>query len=181
MLPVAIILIFVGVALAAAPASAQDTASNSTVAEPTQQYDTLGNLVVHSVNFRGDDEDTTAVVTVTWRGNTPEQLTFTQLPKNGNDVLMSRQTVVPNERTEITLDLVAEDQPLVLYTDQSIRNQSALRLEDSSSGGSLVSGPWDSTDAQITGAAGLLSGLFVTFLFAWRRSSPSAQDPERKL
>lgn len=178
-LTVAVILLFVGVALAAAPASAQETTANSTEAQPTEQYDTLGDLVVHSVDFRGGD-DPTAVVTVSWRGKTPGRLTFTQLPKSGNDVLMSRQSVTPQERTKITLDLVAKNQPLVLYTDQSIRNQSALRLDDSNGGG-LVSGPWDSRDAQITGAAGLLSGLFVTFVFAWRRSSPSAQDPERKL
>ncbi|WP_336327877.1 hypothetical protein [Halovenus sp. HT40] len=178
-LTVLIALFFVGAVMISAPASAQENVSQNQT-QPTEQYDTLGDLIVHSVEFNGNGKDTTALVTVTWRGETPEQVTFTQLPRgDSNDVLMSRQRVLPNEKTELSVDLVSSKEPLVMYTDQSIKQQRALRLDDSDD--FLISGPWDSTDAQITGAAGLLSGLFVTFAFAWRRSSPAAQDPEKKL
>lgn len=177
-----LIALFILGSLTVAPASAQENPiQNETEPdESTEQYDTLGDLVVHSVEFEGDGKDTTALVTVTWRGETPEQVTFTQLPRgDSNDVLMSRQRVLPGEKTELSVDLVSSKEPLVMYTDQSIKQQRALRLDDSDD--FLIAGPWDSTDAQITGAAGLLSGLFVTFAFAWRRSSPAAQDPEKKI
>lgn len=172
---------FCALLLAPAPASAQELPNQNETQpdEPIEQYDTLGDLVVHSVEFTGDGSDTTATVTVTWRGDTPEMVTFTQLPKSGNNVLMSRQRVLPDEKTKLSIDLVSSSEPLVMYTDQSIEDQRALRLDDTSD--SLIAGPWDSRDAQITGAAGLLSGLFVTFGFAWRRSSPNVQQPERKL
>jgi len=47
--------------------------------------------------------------------------------------------------------------------------------------GSLIGGPWSSQDAQIAGAAGLLSGLMLVTGLAWRRVSNTSKDAERLL
>lgn len=45
----------------------------------------------------------------------------------------------------------------------------------------LFRGPWSSTDAQITGLAGLLSGLIVVTAAAYKRTNTRSPEPEREL
>ena len=180
-------LFFVVGIILTAPGAAQELPGNETEQsqpEATDVHKTLGDLTIHSVDFEDDPGGVTGYVEVTWHGDTPEQVTITQMPTGGlfgsadDAVTISRNRVYPGERTELAVDLVSQDDPAAIYTTQSLANERALRIEDD--GGFLIDGPWDSTDSQITGIAGLLAGFSTVTLFAYRRTN-QGDEIEREL
>jgi hypothetical protein len=177
-------LLFTTLASITATASAQEFPGNDTATQTkteeqvTELYDQLFELDVHSVEYVETDELGHAVkVVATWNGRTPERFTVTQIP-DGKDVAIERRIIRPDEKTEFTIDLI-DDSPSILYTSESISEGRALKLKDESSW--LISGPWDATDAQVSGVAGLLAGLCVTSVLAYRKVSSHDDEPERIL
>lgn len=180
---IALLMVFFGVVLLAAPGSAQEVPENTTSTPtpedtPTQLYDQLFNLDIHEVEFTKTDESGHVVeVEATWNGPAPERLTVTQITDSKN-VAIDKYTIRPDETTRFTIDLV-DDSNAILYTDESLNRGRATVLE--SGDGWLISGPWSATDAQVTGAAGLVAGLLLTSTLAYRKISSFDDEPERIL
>ena len=175
-----VIIAFFCITLITVPTAAQQVGNQTEqTPEPQEQYGTLYDLTIHSVEFTDRDGGATGKITVSWHGETPTQVTITQLPQNSNGVMFSSQRIYPGEKTELRVDLISTSDPAIIYTPQSIENERALRLDDDS--GYLIPGPWSSTDAQIAGLAGLIGGLGLTTIFAYKRLRMKTNDAERVL
>ena len=179
----AVALFFAMGLLLSAPATANPTdqinESDDDSNDIEEQYDTLFDLTIHSVTFEDRGGNPVALIEATWHGDTPESVTITQLPEGSNDVMFTQQRIYPDQRTEIVADLVDESDPAILYTSQSINEQRAIRIDDDDT--FLIPGPWSATDAQIAGGAGLIAGLGLTTIFAYKRTRSKMNKPERKL
>ena len=153
--------------------------TNETADAPTELYDQLFSLDVHSVSFdRTEQTGHIAHVSATWTGDQPTRVTVTQIPDDSRDIAFETVTLRPDERTNWTVNLV-DDSDAILYTQESLNQGRALKLSNGNNW--LITGPWDSTDAQLTGIAGLLAGLGVTAGLAYRRVRTDFDEPERIL
>jgi len=181
-LMVVFFLIFGAVLFASAPAGAQEAPINQSeqTAEPTEVHTTLGDLTVHSVE--ADDDENVAYVEVTWNGETPTTVTVTQIPSDDDvdGATISTNRVLPGEQTRLRIDVINTEDSMLIYTDESLENERARKLQLENNWW-LFTGPWSATDAQITGFAGLLAGLVVTTLFAYKRTNTRTPEPEQKL
>jgi hypothetical protein len=134
-----------------------------TESEPKQLEDQIGDLNVHDYEFTESSNGNPILrIDLTWTGRAPETATITQLPGRGADRLaISRNRLIPNERTEITVDLVADDEPAILYTTQSLENERAIVLD-----------PRQNTSTETTLIRGLSIGALTMLLgtigAAWR-------------
>jgi len=141
--------------------------------EPGQLADQIGDLNVHTYEFTEDDNgEPILLVEVTWTGRSPETMTITQLPgRDGNRIAISRNRIPPDEKYVVQVDLVADDQPALLYTDQSLDNERAIVLRpdrNTSRETTLVRGT----------AIGILVGLLGTVGAVWRHYNIE-DDPEQ--
>jgi hypothetical protein len=180
----ALTLLFVGLSAATTNAAAQELPDQNETDTPepdavdTDLYDQLYSLNIHDVEFREDDSlGHVVVVEATWTGRTPQTVTVTQIP-DGKDIAIERRTLRPDERTKFTIDLI-DGSPAMLYTTESISQGRATKLKDNDNW--LISGPWDSTDAQISAIAGLVAGLSTVSALAYRKVTAFDDEPERIL
>ncbi|SDJ63044.1 hypothetical protein SAMN05216226_106101 [Halovenus aranensis] len=181
-LVVAVFLVTASVFFAAPAAAQQAPDETNATATPdqdtTELYAQLYDLDIHSVEFDTTDQDGhVAIIEATWNGPTPQRVTVTQFP-DGGDVAIHNTRLLPDERTKFTVDLV-DDSAAALYTEQSLEQGRAKKLTDDDD--YLITGPWSATEAQITGAAGLLAGLLSTSVLAYRKVASDNDEPERIL
>jgi len=99
--------------------------------EPEELTDQIGDLDIHSYEFTEDDQGSPILlVEITWNGRSPETTTITQLPgKNADRIAISRNRVPPDKKMILRVDLVADDEPAILYTETSLRNERAVVLD----------------------------------------------------
>jgi hypothetical protein len=141
----------------------QQNQSANSEDESTQLTDQLGDLWIHSYEFtKKEGKGPVLLVTVTWQGRAPETVSVTQLPGDGADrIAISRNRLPPEERTVLEIDLVADDEPAIIYSEESINRERAAVLSpnrNSSRETTLIRGV----------GIGILTMLIGTVLVAFR-------------
>jgi membrane protein implicated in regulation of membrane protease activity len=154
-----------------ASAQAQELTQNSTaVGERIDQ-----NTIITDKEYNAD----TGRVTISLYSEKGQQISISDAGALFQGKEIDTATVFARQDDHVNLTVSATEVrrqvAVSIRTDETHRG---LLVEKESY---LIQGPWSSTDAQITGAAGLLAGLSVVTAFAFRRTSRRTQEPERKL
>jgi len=97
--------------------------------------------------------------------------------KQGASQFAIRQSHLPKGRTKV--DFPAP-KGVTLVTQACLQAQSCTKIKPGVHA-NFLAGPFDSSDVQNAGVGGLLAGLTVTALIAWRRVSGVSDSPERLL
>jgi archaellum component FlaF (FlaF/FlaG flagellin family) len=164
-----IALLMVGMASPTA-AQPQDLANNSVDGERVDQ-----NTIITNKEYDPDTQQ----VTISVYSDTRQRITISDAGAlfQGKEIDQTSTFALPGDHINLTVSVtpVRRQIAVAMATENT---QRGILVEKESF---LITGPWDSLDAQITGTAGLLAGLAVTTLFSYRRTSQRDNEPERKL
>jgi hypothetical protein len=107
-----------------------------------------------------------------------QRLTLTDAGAVLTDGEVPRRTVTVNEGTNrVTVPVT----PVSGRAPVTIATRNVLYAKSLESGSTLLTGPWGKQDVQVSALGGLFSGLFVTFVIAYRRVRGVTDEPERML
>lgn len=130
----------------------------------------IGQLDVVDFRIEQRSDDWVGVAVVRWRGDSPETVSFSQFDRDSGSAAIGNRRVVPGELTRLEFDLIT-DQPVLLWTEESLQRDRAIVLSYS-----------ESTAEQTTLGKGVVIGLVTaisgTVAMAWRRKN-SRTEPVR--